>query len=951
MMKLKGRTIDPNAPLDYVKLQIFPSKNRYETFVCSRNKTEKVASGTLKQLLLHSPRVKDLSSKGLNINFKILPPGNVKDAGWFTVATLTRFLRIIGSPDIFSIGNEIAQLEETRKFQISLSMNAGIDITSSVDSKNELLRAVDLRLTALKDELVSAFDKVTGQICSTKDILDLENFAHHVGAKDIRDSFQKFVEMALFPTVQDLRNDAFNKTERNAPAPHLSLSDPSITYCVSPTQAAQLEQSSTDNHSCISSEEDQPSIERSRTRIRSATPRRSASPMRRIQIGRSGSHRATALTIKSLNYFPAREKVLFPRDLDGNSSDEEEEDPEKPAKKNVLRMSVRDKISLFESKQRDQTVDVLKTKKLLNGIAGSKKAVLRRWSSGMGDNVTQNPNTTTETSPIIPKNEPAEAESDIFIYESQVSAELENIKPDSPETETAEENCEKHPSSIEWNQQKESELDDLFIQMMENKNKPVRHRNPTSDITKSKISLVPREERAEIVDDYKQMGGEKRRGKAPQLKVTHQIFNEKKFEINSNNVNKLQKEKVRKNSTPLMSSRKEASKPSLMKKIPSSLSATRKSCPSTPSPRPTGASPTRTTPPSKNPQSASSTDLLTTKSEITQSRFKTTKSTPPDTNRKLKTDNEKKQATVTKAKKPTKPNLQIPEAKLRLYNEVTKKSGVVALETKPFLRKGSGIRSGASPGINKTKVVDQPEETSRSAGTLIQAEENEVAMTTEIEVNQKECEPQVVSPTKCEESMSPNQSSVTVEDVLKKVPSPDIKNDDEVELMISPNAWVEVEDDHQEEIIPCMECESPVKIVSPVKVVEPCGPSSPQVRHSLSQMLSVESSEEASIGEWGNAEHPPALVYQKDSPKGFKRLLKFARKTKPKSHTASWSSPSALSEGDDESEESKGQSNVGRFTSHNHPKVSEGLVSASMSTTKATKSFFSIPVFRGSKLP
>lgn len=52
--------------------------------------------------------------------------------------------------------------------------------------RNELLRAVDLRLTALKDELALAFDRATGARCSTKDISDLENFAHHFGAKDIR---------------------------------------------------------------------------------------------------------------------------------------------------------------------------------------------------------------------------------------------------------------------------------------------------------------------------------------------------------------------------------------------------------------------------------------------------------------------------------------------------------------------------------------------------------------------------------------------------------------------------------------------------------------------------------------------------------------------------------------------------------------------------------------------
>ena len=52
--------------------------------------------------------------------------------------------------------------------------------------RNELLRAVDLRLTALRDEIAAAFNQATGARCSTKDISDLENFAHHFGAKEIR---------------------------------------------------------------------------------------------------------------------------------------------------------------------------------------------------------------------------------------------------------------------------------------------------------------------------------------------------------------------------------------------------------------------------------------------------------------------------------------------------------------------------------------------------------------------------------------------------------------------------------------------------------------------------------------------------------------------------------------------------------------------------------------------
>ncbi|KAM0009486.1 hypothetical protein Hdeb2414_s0089g00786911 [Helianthus debilis subsp. tardiflorus] len=976
-MEMEGG-IDPDAPLDYVELQIFPCQNRYDAYVCSNNTAVKAASGTLKQLLLHSPRVKDLSFEGANMNFKVLPPDNVNDAEWFTTTTLRRFLHILGSPDIISIGNEITQLEETRRFQLSLSLKAVVDIRSSIDSKNELLRAVDLRLTALKDEVVTAFDQVTRVKCSTKDISDLENFAHHFGAKDIRDILQKFVEMSLFPTVED--------------------SNTSITNCVSPKAAQTKRHNSTkDENASLSSDEDQASANRCRSATRSATPRRSASPMRRIQIGRLGSHRAPALTIKNLNHFPAREKLSFQRDV-GSSSDEDDNDPDKPAKKNVLRMSVQDKISLFESKQRDQKVEFTKTKKMLKVTVGPNKAVLRRWSSGMGENATQNLENSS-LGPLSKAPEPDPKPEPNLEPEPEPIETAENVKPHSPERE---ERCEKHPDSIEWNQQNEEKLNELLMKIMDDKNKPVRRRSLNSDVTKSKKSTVLKE-------------------------VSCKQKKDENLRVEASG------KKTQKNLTPIMNSRKEAlNNPSVLKKTASkssSLPATRKSWSSLPSPKtPTGPT-ISTTPTSRKPVGSS------TKTEKSQPRSKTLKSTPPNANRHLRNINQNTQSTVTKSTKTSKPKVdQTPEVKPSFYNKVSKKSSVVPLETKPFLRKGSGIGPGVGPGVVKSKFVSQPEEASRS---LIETEDNEVVMAIDAGQNEEKCEPQVVSPgpTKCEESVmisptawveevgnesdnnhdetfgpqvvslslgptkfeeqvmiSPTAWVGEVEDEsdnnheetcgpqvvsVSHSPGPtkceesvmisptawvEVGNESdnnhvetcgpqvvslspslspgpgptqcEESVMISPSAWVEEvedasDDNHDEEVIPCLlQSESPVKLVAPAGAS-----SSPRVRHSLSQMLLEESSEEADVSEWGNAEHPPALVYQKDSPKGFKRLLKFARKSKAES---------ALLEADDDSGESK-------VASQNHSKVPERHVSASLNSTKGTRSFFSLSAFRASK--
>ncbi|KAL0403012.1 UNVERIFIED_CONTAM: hypothetical protein Sradi_1942000 [Sesamum radiatum] len=920
----------------------------YEACACNVNMKEKVASGLLEHLLVHSAEVRALHSKGSNTKYILKSPEN-EDNKWFTKSVLIRFLHIIGLANVLhitsSVKDEISQLEEARRFHLSLyAKTEGSDA-----SKNELLRAMDLRLAALRGELTTVFDQAADFGYSMGEMTDVEKFCHHFGSVDLRDSLGMYIELR-----QGNQNVDISSSKQFV-----------ATDGVREKKDVERQSSTESDESSFSSEEEKPSIDRSRTLIRSASPRRSASPMRRVQIGRSGSRRSTAITIKSLNYIPTREKSLLPKDPVGHDNDEEgsERAPIK-SESNVRRMSVQDAINLFESKQRDQTEDIQKAKSLLNASMAANRSVLRRWSSGMDEDSSECPQDfvpgdavsqtqyNVESKGTANSSPEAEAEPGVASEDYPTKHCGLDVKLNSPDKiacspvimpeenlPTESSNANKLTSSVEWSRQKEAELNDLLMKMMETK--PAKNRTAVPD--RSKRQSFPAERRGGFYNHYKEKRDEKLQAetvtkkteKGKQFRATHKILDARKSQQTSatagdagkkTNVKKLQKSQN--NASQPANPRTESPKLGFVKKAPpkgSSLPATRKSWPSVPSPRTPAESPAQTplassatvsNPPRRRSQPTTPVSRSGPKVETSQPRAKSTKSNQTSSKSNLRIATEKKQQSVPKTTKTTKSNAQgapqdlASSAKPSLYSKVTKKGSVVPLESKPFLRKGSGTLSNINPVV-KIKASSNPPEPSRSTEDPILTEDNEAVFNSfDPAIQPQEKEPGELKIHMDIESGSPAESSLrcgdkeaftqvspSIHDAIHREVQPELKVEAEEEPTISPTAWVEIEENEDQ---PLRSSEHICKQGS----LAPVGVSGERVRHSLSQMLLEESSEQDVI-DWGNAENPPPMAYQKDAPKGLKRLLKFARKSKTDSNATGWSSPSVFSEGEDDTEDSK----------------------------------------------
>lgn len=451
--------------LDYVALQLSPRETRYEVVLSGGGETEKLDPGLPKPLLGHLPAAQELV-QGDGRVFKFELSENENEAPWFTKGTVERFVRFANTPELLeqvnAIQAEMAQLNNARNFNLAPYPLGDGDQTSSVElttdgstpntelksrketaladaSRSHLLRAIDVRLMTLYQELKVALARATAAGFSVGDMANLMAFSERFGANRLREACAKFAVSCQQRQQQvSPRIDGTHKTLSGPSSKHgdksyentLKENQLSQSYAaMQPEQESHCSSSFTDDsvakppvlytmeeggmavspesvgmasrglESISSDRDDQSPLSTKRPLVRSASPRarRSASPMRRVQIARSGSRRSNASVIRSINYFPERSRPNRDSSSDSDyesAGDNEETDPPRKTE-STRRFSVQDAINLFERKQRQQghsTEEIKKNLKIesrrlsaeIGGSATCEKTVLRRWS-GAGE--------------------------------------------------------------------------------------------------------------------------------------------------------------------------------------------------------------------------------------------------------------------------------------------------------------------------------------------------------------------------------------------------------------------------------------------------------------------------------------------------------------------------------------------------------------------------------------
>ncbi|XP_060172951.1 uncharacterized protein LOC132603761 [Lycium barbarum] len=377
--------MEPSMLLDYAVFQLSPKRSRCELFVSSNGNTEKLASGLLKPFVTHLKVAEE--QVALEVQCIKLEVKRCKNSEtWFTKGTLERFVRFVSTPEVLELVNtldaEMSQLEAARRIysqgerhQFNSTGSGGSGVTVASDAtKKELLRAIDVRLTAVRQDLCTASSRAAAAGFNLDTVSELQMFADQFGALRLNEACNKFI--ALSERRPDLINP-WKGVQRDGQAVRCSYgSDMSIDEDLAISNPPPTLSHSTSRESYFIKQQQLP---HHLDQYMPSTCHQLTPP---LQPSRESSVKSEEKSKET--------DVIVEKEKEDDTSSKQAESAE--LSRHRRRLSVQDRISLFENKQKEESsgsagkpvvgkpVELRRLSSDVSAPPVIEKAVLRRWS-------------------------------------------------------------------------------------------------------------------------------------------------------------------------------------------------------------------------------------------------------------------------------------------------------------------------------------------------------------------------------------------------------------------------------------------------------------------------------------------------------------------------------------------------------------------------------------------
>ncbi|KQK15129.1 uncharacterized protein LOC100830570 isoform X1 [Brachypodium distachyon] len=365
--------MEPDAPLDFALFQLSPGRSRCELVVSGNGRTEKIASGSVKPFVAHLRAAEEQAAAQ--------PPQPAirlqleRRAAWFSKGTLERFVRFVSTPEVLEVANtfdaEMSQLEGARRIYAAQGVAGGATSGAAAEAsaaaaditKKELLRAIDVRISALKQDLVTSCARASSAGFNHDSVSELLLFADHFGANRLSEACNKYMSLC------QRRPDINPQHAPPAASSHWkSFEDGNLRGSCSSDMS--IDEPQADN---------------------GGSSNKSISGGGDLHIDKL-SNSQHSVDAPSEHVTEQHSKLTIQQAVD--KQEKETDAPPAPAKELSRRLSVQDRISMFENKQKEQTstsgnsnsagtVKVVPVKgehRRVPSIASMDKLV-RRWSS------------------------------------------------------------------------------------------------------------------------------------------------------------------------------------------------------------------------------------------------------------------------------------------------------------------------------------------------------------------------------------------------------------------------------------------------------------------------------------------------------------------------------------------------------------------------------------------